>query len=141
MISGEPGKLIAWSEEFSVGIPSIDAQHRKLFALINDLHAAMACGRGAIVVSRTLVGLLAYTSSHFVHEEKLLAETAYPAFHDHKAEHARLLAAVKQLQSDLLAGKSAISLDVLHFLKDWLRRHILGMDQKYARHLQAAGAK
>jgi len=141
MTPGSPAKLITWSDEFSVGIPSIDAQHQKLFALLNDLHAALACGRGSSVVGRTLVGLLAYTASHFAHEEKLLADTAYPSFHDHKAEHVRLLAAVKQLQSDRLAGQAAISLDVMHFLKGWLRGHILGVDKRYAPYLQAAGVK
>jgi len=132
-------KLIEWSDDLSVGIASIDAQHRKLIALTNDFHAALVSGRGTMMAGRTLVGLLAYTVSHFAFEEKLLQDNAYPGFEEHKSEHVRLVAEVKALQVDLRAGKSALSVDVMHFLKSWLRNHIQGMDRKYSKHLQAAG--
>jgi hemerythrin len=34
---------------------------------------------------------------------------------------------------------ATLSLDVLHFLKDWLIKHIQGSDQKYRSHLNAKG--
>jgi len=139
--SDPPPKLISWTGDLSVGISSIDAQHQRLVALTNDLHAAIVSGRGAAVVARTLVGLLAYTVSHFAHEEKLLRESGYPAFEQHHAEHQRLVNSIKELQRDLTAGKPALSVDVRHFLKNWLRTHICGTDQKYSAHLQAAGVK
>jgi len=137
--SDAPPKLIPWTDDLSVGISSIDAQHQRLVAMTNDLHAAIVSGRGAAVVARTLVGLLAYTVSHFAYEEKLLGETGYPGFEQHHAEHQRLVGAIKELQRDLAAGKPALSVDVRQFLKNWLRTHIRGTDQKYSQHLQASG--
>ena len=34
---------------------------------------------------------------------------------------------------------TTLSLDVLHFLKEWLIKHIQGSDQKYRPHLNAKG--
>ena len=133
--------MVEWSNDLSVGVPSIDVQHRKLIDLTNDFHAAIVTGRGAVKAGRTLIGLLAYTVSHFSYEEKVMQEAGYADFEEHKAEHARLVAEIRCLQKDLLAGKTALSVDLMHFMKSWLRMHIAGMDHKYAECLQAAGVK
>ena len=37
------------------------------------------------------------------------------------------------------AGKSMMSVDLMHFLKDWLMVHILGTDKKYSEYLNGRG--
>jgi hemerythrin-like metal-binding protein len=64
----------------------------------------------------------------------------YPGYNQHKAAHEKLVGQVKQLKQELQAGK-AITQEVLQFLQHWLVDHIIGMDQKYFRYLQAAGVK
>ena len=62
---------VSWSSQYSVGIATIDSEHQKLIALINDLHAAMKEG-GEAAMGKILDGLAAYTVSHFANEEKLM---------------------------------------------------------------------
>ena len=133
--------LIIWSDRYSVGIGSIDTQHQKLVALINELYGAIVSGNSAPALSKVLDGLAEYTVSHFSTEEGLMRWHGYPDYAKHKAEHDKLVAQVKQLQLDLRAGKKSLSQEVMSFLQTWLIGHILGMDKKYSRFLQDAGVK
>ncbi|MGA2116402.1 MAG: bacteriohemerythrin [Bryobacteraceae bacterium] len=132
---------VSWRDQYSVGIPSIDAEHKKLIGLINDLHAAMLDGRGKEVMGKILDGLAAYTLSHFSHEERLMQSHRFPGFERHKAEHDNLVKQVKDLQQAFRLGTASISVEVMMFLQNWLVKHIMGMDKQYSAALQAAGVK
>lgn len=54
--------LIQWSDSLSVNIAEIDAQHKRLVAMINDLNEAMKQGRGRDVIVRIVDGLVSYTA-------------------------------------------------------------------------------
>ena len=68
-----------WTDEFSVGIPEIDADHQQLLKLLNDLHEAVETKAGDEVLEKVLDALLLYVSYHFAHEEGLFLRTKYPA--------------------------------------------------------------
>ncbi len=140
MSTGAAAKLIIWSDRYSVGIARIDAQHRKLVDLINELHEAMLAGRGNAVIEKTLDALAAYTVSHFASEEGLMKQCAYPGYAEQKAEHEKLLAQLKLLQEKSRGkGGIALTLELASFLKHWLIDHIAALDKKYTAHLRAAG--
>jgi len=141
MATATTTNLMTWSDRYSVGIARIDAEHRKLVDLINELYAAILAGKGEAATAKVLDGLAAYTLSHFATEEGLMKRHSYPGYAPHKAEHDRLVAQVKQLQQDLRTGKAKISQEVLTFLQGWLIGHMLGLDKKYSGFLQAAGVK
>jgi hemerythrin len=124
--------MFEWKDIYSTGIHSVDAQHRNLFAVAEDLYAAMTNGQGRAAVGRTLDRMVQYTASHFAHEERLMRLHNFPDFEAHKAEHDKLTAQVLQFQADFRAGKATITVQLLHFLRDWLQKHIQGSDQQYA---------
>ena len=124
--------MFEWKDIYSTGIHSIDAQHRNLFAVAEDLFAAMSTGQGRAAVGRTLDRMVQYTASHFAHEERLMRLHNFPDFEAHKAEHDKLTAQVLQFQADYRAGKVTITVQLLQFLRDWLQKHIQGSDQQYA---------
>jgi hemerythrin len=37
--------LMAWSNSYSVGVATIDSQHKGLFDMVNDLHTAVMQAR------------------------------------------------------------------------------------------------
>ncbi|MBT5470626.1 MAG: hemerythrin family protein, partial [Nitrospina sp.] len=53
----------------------------------------------------------------------------------HKQKHKELLAQVGDYVGRYKDGNTAISHELLSFLKNWLTKHILGVDQKYAAYL------
>lgn len=123
--------MFEWSSRYSVGIASIDSQHRTLFALAKALHAAISTGQGKAACARILERLIRYTATHFAHEERLMRLHAYPEFEAHKAEHDALTRQVLQFQSDLVQGQAPITVQLLRFLQTWLALHIQGSDKNY----------
>ncbi|MBF0152642.1 MAG: hemerythrin family protein [Magnetococcales bacterium] len=115
-----------WSEDLSVGIASIDADHKKLFVLLNDLFAACFAGVGDEVVSDTLHVLSDYTQYHFTREESLLQELGSPDLAQQIEKHRFL---IEQLDKIARQGPAATSEDLLLFLEEWLVRHIAETDK------------
>ncbi|MGA9763558.1 MAG: bacteriohemerythrin [Rhodomicrobium sp.] len=131
-----------WSDKLSVGIASIDAQHKKLVEMANGLFDAMKAGHGKEVLGKTLDGLVSYTVTHFNYEEQLFAKTSYPGAAGHKQEHEALKKQVQAIQEKMKLGVSfAQSMEVMEFLKNWLLNHILGSDKAYSPHLAAKGIR
>ena len=132
--------MFEWKDLYSTGIHSVDAQHRNLFAVAEDLYAAMSTGQGKASVGRTLDRLVQYTASHFAHEERLMRLHDYPDLAAHKAEHEALTSQVLEFQADFRSGKVTMTVQLLQFLKDWLQNHIQGSDMKYAPFLKDKAA-
>ena len=128
--------MMTWSDSYTVNSTEIDNQHKKLFSLINDLHDAMSKGMGKESLGTTLAALVDYSKVHFADEERMLAKINYPGLAAQKTEHAAFVQRVFELQTQFRAGKVAMTITVMEFLKDWLTNHILKVDQKYASYLR-----
>jgi len=133
--------FIDFSEKLSVQVSIIDDQHKKLIAIINDLHDAMAAGKGKIVINDVLLRLVDYTKMHFSTEERLMAQHNYPDRLAHETQHIELVSQVGQLYNKVIEGKVSVTLDTMVFLKDWLNHHILETDKKLGAFLAGKGVK
>lgn len=123
--------LVVWSDEFSLGMPEIDAQHRALIDLLNQVWAAAVKRVDHEVALPILDELEKYTITHFTAEEIFMHEMNYRDFRVHKEEHVQFVARIVAERARISAG-AAVTLDIVHFLKDWLLNHILVSDKKYA---------
>jgi hemerythrin len=130
-------RMFEWKNEYAVGIGSIDAQHQGLFAIGRELYAAMSAGQGKSVLARLLDRLVQYSTVHFAHEERLMQLHHYPDFARHKAEHDALVKQVVAFQTEFNGGRATMAVQVLHFLKDWLEKHIQETDFAYVPYLKA----
>ncbi|MEJ5300177.1 MAG: bacteriohemerythrin, partial [Thermodesulforhabdaceae bacterium] len=136
-----PGKtakvkpIMVWSPEYSVGVSELDDQHQRLFKMINDLNEAMATGRGKDVLDRILSGLVDYTDKHFQREEYYMEKANYPDLANHREVHRRLMEKVHEMANRYKAGEIGLGIELLNFLGDWLKKHILGADKKYVPYL------
>lgn len=134
--------LVSWNDKLSVGVPSIDDQHKKLVSLLNQLHDAMMSGKGKDMLGGILKGLIDYTVVHFRYEEELFVRTGYPDSEAHKKSHAELVRKVQDVQKKYdTDGPKALTIPVMNFLKDWLANHIQGADMAYGPHLVAKGVR
>ena len=124
--------IFSWKQEYTLGHSEIDNQHKKLFELAEELHTAMVGGKGKQVLAQTLSNLIIYTQKHFAMEERLMQTHRYPDYLKHKAEHDALTARVLGFQKEFASNRAALSIDLLHFLKDWLAHHIGDVDRKVA---------
>jgi len=133
--------LFNWTQKMSVGIAKIDKEHQGLFDIMNQLHDGMLSGRGNDTLRPVLANLAQYTKVHFGDEEALLRLHAYPRYADHLKLHETFRTQVSDLETQVKAGKVALSVSTLDLLRDWLSKHILGIDMQYKDFLASKGVK
>jgi hemerythrin-like metal-binding protein len=134
--------LIEWTDELSVGIDSIDEQHKKLVNMINALNEAMLTNSSHELLGKIFTGLAAYTQKHFTYEEDMFAEYGYTDSEEHKRQHNELIAQVVELKERFIEDpQGTMSADLMLFLKRWLTNHIMRTDKDYAEFLISKGVK
>ena len=131
--------LVRWSDRLSTGIRVFDEQHKKLVAILNDMHEALKSGKGREALADILRRLENYARTHFTSEEVIMRKYEFPGYLEHKREHEQFIAKVKEFRRRYEAGDLTLSFDVLKFLKDWLINHIMGTDKKYGPYLRSKG--
>lgn len=114
--------MFDWKAEYDTGISEIDTQHRQVFAIAGELHAAILEGRGKTELGTMFAGLVSFSRRHFEAEEALMKAANYAGLAQHKAEHEELAATLR--------GVTKITPDVTKLLNDWLTHHITDTDRK-----------
>jgi len=130
---------IEWNDSYSVGVKEMDDQHKKLVAMVNQLHDAMKTGQASKEAPAILKGLVDYTHYHFEAEEKMLEKAVYPGFLNQQKLHKALFAQVEQYQADLGTKSLTIGVKLSEFLKEWLMTHISVEDKKYGKFMNEKG--
>ncbi len=119
---------ILWNDRFSVGVRTMDEQHKRLIDLINTLRASDDVG----IAFDTIMGMFDYASVHFRAEEDVLRQAGYSQLATQEAEHKAFLdKAVEFSKKDL--SDPRIGTEIIAFLRGWLLHHILEEDMKYKR--------
>ncbi len=132
--------VLQWTQEMSVGNPSIDRDHQILLGMVNRLDEAIKAGRGRETVSSVLDALLDYTTYHFAREEALMTACGYPDLDAHRHTHKVLRTQVTHIRDRHRSNPDTIhDREVLGFLKNWLTSHIMGRDKLYAPFMTSRG--
>lgn len=133
--------LMEWDDSFSVGVSSLDAQHRELVETIDEFAQAFFDGQSQKVMARILSRLIAFTKTHFQIEENLMIEYGYEDFFAHREEHKHMAQKVLDLQDKFERGERDVALDTFNFLRSWLMDHILKTDMAYREFFQEQGVE
>lgn len=126
-----------WKEEYSVGIPEIDAQHQTLTGCIALIEEGVSSHAPSWAVDLALVRLADYVRIHFAVEESLMRMHCFPGLDDHVREHLQFANQLRRLREK--SSLADISGAMLAFLQDWLNEHIMTSDKEYAAHLPTMG--
>lgn len=121
-----------WKEDWSVGHPILDDDHRTLVALIRVLgtDAAKADDRVASVV---LMRLLQYAREHFEREEAHMERIGHPGLAAHRVLHEAMLSEVAEAAANRSEFASAnMGSSLYQHLVRWLTQHIMVHDMAYA---------
>jgi hemerythrin len=128
-----------WDSTYSVKVKRFDDEHQELFRILNQLYDGMMARRGQEVLESVLKDLLQYTEKHFADEEVVMRNAAYPQLQAQIEQHRRFTDKIKELLTKYKAGSIGMTVEVLDFLTDWLKKHIIGMDKQYSEFLNAKG--
>ena len=127
--------FMEWKDGMSVGVSSLDEQHKALIGLINILDEKEQTGDA---VSHVISELERYALEHFRDEEAMMAAAGYPDLETHKAEHRSFVDWLESVKGAYAAGGETrfyIAENVNTYLKGWLTNHILIIDMEYKGHL------
>lgn len=128
-------EFIKWSSVLETGVNQFDEQHKKLVSIINNLYNAIRQDTGKQMLEKTLNELVEYTVYHFDSEEEAFRKYGYNQSHNHIKSHEKLKAAVGQFLDNYKKGKEVIGFNLMSFLQDWLKNHIMHEDKEYGKHL------
>lgn len=121
--------LFKWSSAHSVYLPEIDAEHRTLFRLGEELEKSVLAGIDLAAIRPLLVNLMASAESHFKHEERIMKACHYNALAWHKKQHDAVRWRMRRLVRQIDAGKPAAASELAEFLDSWLKTHTAVSDR------------
>ena len=123
--------LIAWREEFKVGVPAVDHEHRELIELINQLHADLGADADRDSVLDFLGEVFTKISAHFALEERIMRERSYDQLADHKADHERLLDEIRDIMDEVEAAEGVdYKAALAGRLQSWFTEHFKTRDAR-----------
>jgi len=124
--------VFEWDDAYSVGIQEVDRHHEHLLGLLNDTYQVFVTNRQKTELGVVIDALIDYATFHFVAEEKVMADVGYLHLKEHLAEHESFIRQVLALSQEHQACRTALSLELIVFLRDWLLGHIMRCDRDYA---------
>ena len=126
--------LIEWKDDFSVGVASVDLEHRELIDLINNLHDLIGENATAEEVVSMLGEIFAQISAHFALEEKYMRDSRYPRLDEHKADHEMLLDELRDIMDLVDDDGSYDEQGLSQDLRRWFTEHFRTHDARLHQH-------
>ncbi|MDT8387350.1 MAG: hemerythrin domain-containing protein [Thiogranum sp.] len=140
-----------WRDEWLLGIPALDNQHRTLADCLSrlvtectQLHGHNGNGNGSEIdadgkqeLMKLLEELCARTRAHFSIEEDMMLTANYPRYADHRREHLMLLAELTStFAAPIRDGRCNMNPETLRALKSWFIVHVAHSDRQFANWLK-----
>ena len=132
-------KKLVWTNELSVGNAVIDAEHKNLISMVNDVVDAIRA-RDHDDLEQAFDMLDDWVSVHFFNEEKIAQAIGFD-FSKHRLAQQYCLDELRFLRDELVGGKSLWCKDTAEhfarFLSKWIiDDHIIGLDMQMKSALQ-----
>jgi hemerythrin len=143
---------LQWQTVDSVGVQSLDDDHRMLLERADALIASVKSGAGKPARGRASAGeaesrrrdvlddLVECAVAHFEEEERLLAQLDWPGLPAHREAHDTLLRTLLKFKADLRYGRLTPD-EAAEFIADWVLAHIRDEDMQYRDYLHARGVR
>jgi hemerythrin len=121
---------------FEIGIAELDAQHKRLHALLERLRVAVGKNYG-YAANAILDELAIETRIHFAVEESLMRMLSFPAVETHVTEHKELSQQLEKFRKR--AQDFEVADELAAFIQEWLNDHVDRFDREFVDHFLRAG--
>ncbi len=123
---------LVWQDEYECGNPVIDAEHRALFDLANELIDAFLNPTDSLNLVKPIYDrLLCHVATHFADEESILEAHGYARLDAHRRVHATLLERARALRAALDSGDANFGGVVEFLAAEVVARHLLKTDREF----------
>ncbi|MGI6649510.1 MAG: bacteriohemerythrin [Bacillota bacterium] len=134
-----------WKDEYELGVPLIDAQHKELFRRVESFLKALRsedCWNEKIPkINETLEFMKRYVVEHFHDEEEYQRSINYPGYEAHKQIHTGMIKYVQEVSEQYEQAN-----DNEHLMQQfggrllaWLINHVAAEDQRIADYAKKKG--
>jgi len=127
--------LLKWKPAYSLGIPSVDHEHREMIEMINNVYARLESNAGSDQVEAALEDIYAGIALHFALEERHMREAGYREYEEHKDEHEDLLDQIRDMMDEYADNPQAGRESLQKSLSDWFGKHFATFDARLHHHL------
>ncbi len=131
--------FIEWQEKFNTGVERMDAQHKQLIAMLNNLYDGIGADMPVANVWPLLDGFNRYADIHFDTEERLArdANVDHLFIERHIVEHESYRSRMRAFKNNLEKNDKYVAVQMMSFLSEWWVRHIQTSDQDLAKKILA----
>jgi hemerythrin len=125
--------MVKWEDKYSLGVESIDEQHKELFRIANRIYELL---KNEMILDKydhimeIIDELKNYTVDHFKDEEEYMKSIGYKKFLSHKVAHTDFLDKMENIDVNKIDnGHNEYLLSILDFVCVWLIEHIMKEDK------------
>jgi hemerythrin len=130
-VNGKSRVFFSWSDALSVKVSKIDDQHKRLVTMVNTLYREMVDKKGLGAQRTTIEEMVQYAATHFTLEEELMEKFKFEGLGEHRKAHDAFRAKAAELRQKSQEQTFIMTIEIVNFLKDWLQKHIGGVDRQY----------
>jgi hemerythrin-like metal-binding protein len=127
-IKTEPD-LIEWKKEYSLGIKTIDDQHKMLFRMFTSIKKSIRSESTWATIHFSILELKELVLIHFAVEDALMELFGYPKISEHQRTHQSFLSRLDNILN--ISMRKTANKEMLMLLEEWQTKHILGDDRDY----------
>jgi hemerythrin-like metal-binding protein len=131
--------LFNWCNQYSINNEEIDTHHKHLFNLFNKLYDGHLAQGNSITLDHIIEELISYTSYHFSAEEQIMIDIGFKGIHKHRMEHDSFKEKIYQLRHRNYFNDTEVEKELIVFLGNWLRNHVIVEDKKISTYTERSG--
>ena len=115
--------MVEITQSFKIDVEAIDADHRRLVEIINQITSAIDEGRAEECMHQ-VPNFIEFSQRHFEREEALLSKHAYPLAEEHRKHHAGLNEKMRNIRAlaeravDSKPAREALRKELVFILMD-----------------------
>ena len=136
--------LIAWKQEFVLGVEEIDEQHKRILSTINKMYSLFDSKRHEQKreIDQIIKELNDYAIYHFETEEKYFKLFGYEQAEEHVGVHNQYRQKIEEWTKRYNENEDKkIFFEMSNFLESWWTWHINHTDRAYIPFMKANGVK
>lgn len=123
-------KLLQWKPEYSVGVESVDDEHRDMIAMINTVYQQLGQDPDIDRIESFLGDIFSAISGHFALEERIMRDAGYAEYEAHKDDHEDLLDQIRDLMDDYADDPVTGERKLQQGLSNWFAQHFSTFDAR-----------
>ena len=126
-------KDLQWKDEYSLGIPAVDLQHKRIFDCFISIAEEGLAKNNAWHADSSTIQLAKLIQEHFTLEENVMKKLGYTEteFDRHVEEHRKYHGDMSDLAKDSLKTKGSLTREKIKAAQRRFREHITSSDKQY----------